>query len=57
VFADAVSRHCRARNPLGVFLAVTFAFSWVWEIVAFGVLDLAFEVAVIPAAFGPAIGA
>jgi uncharacterized protein len=44
-------------HPLGAFLAVTFAFSWLCEIVAFGVLDLAFEVAVIPAAFGPAIGA
>jgi uncharacterized protein len=36
---------------------VTFAFSWVCEIVAFGLLDLDFVIGVVPAIFGPALGA
>ena len=38
-------------------MAVTFAFSWAFEVIAFAVLDLTFEVGVIVAAFGPAAGA
>jgi uncharacterized protein len=44
-------------HPLGAFLAVTFGFTWLYEIVAFGLLDIDFEVGVIVAAFGPALGA
>jgi hypothetical protein len=34
-----------------------FAFSWVCEILAFGLLDLDFVIGVLPAIFGPALGA
>ena len=44
-------------HPLGAFFGVTFAFSWVCEIVAFGVLDLDFVIGVFPAIWGPALGA
>jgi len=37
--------------------AVTFAFSWTLDVIAFAVLDLQFEVGVIVATFGPAVGA
>jgi membrane protease YdiL (CAAX protease family) len=36
---------------------VTFAFSWTLDVIAFAVLDLKFEVGVIVATFGPAVGA
>jgi hypothetical protein len=39
-------------HPLGAFFGVTFAFSWVCEIVAFGLLDLDFVIGVLPAISG-----
>ena len=39
-------------HPLGAFFGVTFAFSWVCEIVAFGLLNLDFVIGVLPAIFG-----
>jgi membrane protease YdiL (CAAX protease family) len=44
-------------HPLRTFLAVTFAFSWIFEVIAFAVLDMSFESGVIVATFGPAVGA
>ena len=44
-------------HPLRAFFAVTFAFSWTFDVIAFAVLDLTFEVGVIVATFGPAVGA
>jgi membrane protease YdiL (CAAX protease family) len=44
-------------HPLRAFLVVTFAFSWTLEVIAFAVLGLEFEVGVIAATFGPAVGA
>jgi membrane protease YdiL (CAAX protease family) len=51
-FSDFARAH-----PLRAFLAVTFAFSWTFEVLAFAVLDMQFETGVIVAAFGPAVGA
>jgi hypothetical protein len=39
-------------HPLGAFFGVTFAFSWVCEIVGFGLLDLDFVIGVLPAISG-----
>jgi membrane protease YdiL (CAAX protease family) len=44
-------------HPLGAFLAVTFAITWPYELLVFGLLDLEFVPWSIPGTFGPAIAA
>jgi membrane protease YdiL (CAAX protease family) len=55
-FAGGFAAMARA-HPLGVFLGVTFAVTWAYELVVFGVFELEFIPWAIPATFVPALAA